>query len=98
MARKKGSPKTGGRKKGTPNKATMFGTQTIMDLLDDYQQSGLMAQDFKAIGPLGRLTLMKDLAGYIIPKKKALEADVNVNSEAQQSIIDLLRDLALDNE
>ena len=98
MARKKGSPKTGGRKKGTPNKATMFGTQTIMDLLDDYQQSGLMAQDFKALKPSERMTLMKDLAGFIIPKKKALEADVNVNSEAQQSIIDLLRDLALDNE
>lgn len=98
MARKKGSPKTGGRKKGTPNKATLFGTQTIMDLLDDYQQSGLMAQDFMALKPNERMTLMKDLAGYIIPKKKALEADVNVNSEAQQSIIDLLRDLALDNE
>lgn len=98
MARKKGSPKTGGRKKGTPNKATMFGTKTIMDLLDDYQQSGLMAQDFKAIGPLGRLTLMKDLAGYIIPKKKALEADVNVKTEEQQSITDQLRQLAQDNE
>lgn len=76
----------------------MFGTQTIMDLLDDYQQSGLMAQDFAALKPSERMTLMKDLAGYIIPKKKALEADVNVNSEAQESIIDLLRDLAQDNE
>ena len=76
----------------------MFGTKTIMDLLDDYQQSGLMAQDFKAIGPLGRLTLMKDLAGYIIPKKKALEADVNVKTEEQQSITDQLRQLAQDNE
>lgn len=76
----------------------MFGTQTIMDLLDDYQQSGLMAQDFKAIGPLGRLTLMKDLAGYIIPKKKALEADVNVKTEEQQSFTDQLRQLAQDNE
>ena len=98
MARKKGSPKTGGRKKGTPNKATLFGTQTIMDLLDDYQQSGLMAQDFTALKPNERMTLMKDLAGYIIPKKKALEADVNVKTEEQQSLTDQLRQLAQDNE
>ena len=76
----------------------MFGTQTIMDLLDDYQQSGLMAQDFTALKPNERMTLMKDLAGYIIPKKKALEADVNVNTEEQQSLTDQLRQLAQDNE
>ena len=98
MARKKGSPKTGGRKKGTPNKATLFGTQTIMDLLDDYQQSGLMTEDFKALKPNERMTLMKDLAGYIIPKKKALEADVNLKTEEQQSLIDQLSQLAQDNE
>lgn len=97
MARKKGSPKTGGRKKGTPNKATMFGVQTIMDLLDDYQQSGLMAQDFMALKPNERMTLMKDLTGYIIPKKKALEADINVSAEAD-NICEILARLAEDNE
>lgn len=76
----------------------MFGTKTIMDLLDDYQQSGLMTQDFMALKPNERMTLMKDLAGYIIPKKKALEADVNVKTEEQQSLTDQLRQLAQDNE
>jgi len=57
MARIKGSPKTGGRQKGTQNKTTTVTKQVIASLLSDYNESGLMAKDFKELEPKDRLIM-----------------------------------------
>lgn len=98
MARKKGSVKTGGRKKGTPNKATVFGQEYLMKLLSDYVEKGLMESDLASLQPKDRILVVEKFASYLIPKQAAVTTNVTVNTEEQKSVIDQLRELAQDNE
>ena len=43
--------KTGGRVKGTPNKATATLKESIVDMLSEYRDSGDMKSDFNALDP-----------------------------------------------
>ena len=65
MARGK---KTGGRKKGTPNKATIEVKDKISALLDEYSQKQMVA-DLMGLKPLDRLKMFTSLAEYILPKQ-----------------------------
>lgn len=68
--------KTGGRTKGTPNKTTSTIRDTISDILADYQQSGLMSEDFKKLSPHDRLVIAERLMNYVAPKMQATAIDV----------------------
>jgi hypothetical protein len=70
-----GGPKYGGRKKGTPNKAT----QSIQQRLDDLgcdpiegmvkiANEALSSADFQLAG-----NMYKELAQYVAPKRKSIE-------------------------
>lgn len=85
--------KTGGRKKGTPNKATVLGKEVIVTLLSDYSQSGLMTADFMALDPKDRLVIAERLMQYTMPKMQATAIDIN-NTEKQKTIEDRLAELA----
>ena len=89
MPRKKGEPKTGGRIKGTPNKATAAVKGFITDMLSDYMQparkgSGkpTFAEDFAALLPEERVRAATQLAAYIIPKQQALSVEQQAQVEA----------------
>ena len=43
--------KTGGRVKGTPNKATVLNKKAIENLLEQYNSSGMFSQDFLSLEP-----------------------------------------------
>ena len=62
--------KTGGRKKGTPNKSTMLGKEVIVSLLADYSNSGLMTSDFMALDPKTGSWLQRDSCNTRCPKCK----------------------------
>ena len=87
--------KSGGRKKGTPNKATSQTKQAIQEILDDYMDSGLLSSDFKALEPKDRLDIVVKLTGFVVPKPQSI--DMNVNS-VNKTIEDKLIQLSEENE
>lgn len=88
--------KTGGRKKGTPNKSTMLGKEVIVSLLSDYSNSGLLTSDFMALDPKDRLVIAERLMQYTMPKMQATAIDFST-SESEKTIEDRLAELANDN-
>lgn len=72
MAREKGSSKTGGRQKGTPNKKSQFladafeahGIDVATELAQIYKKSHVEAD---------RLQILFKLLDYCYPKKKSIE-------------------------
>lgn len=87
MGRRKGTPKTGGRKAGTPNKATAAVKGYIQEVLDMYMAPApkkakkkedtlpTLVEDLRYMEPAERVRAMTQLAGYIIPKQQALSID-----------------------
>lgn len=81
MAKPKGSPKTGGRQPGTPNKATADFRQTITDLLGKNAQNVDRWLQMVAEGdgaevkpdPAKALDLLAKLAEYGAPKLNRTE-------------------------
>lgn len=95
----KGRKKTGGRVKGTPNKTTTIIKQHFLQEVCEYVESGLFHQDICNINDYSkRLDLVLKITHYLLPKQQSVAADINVTDEAQQSVIDKLRQLAQDNE
>ena len=89
--------KTGGRKKGTPNKSTMLGKEVIVSLLSDYSNSGLMTSDFMALDPKDRLVIAERLMQYTMSKMQATAIDLNTGDK-EKTIEDRLAELAGEDE
>lgn len=89
--------KTGGRKKGTPNKSTTLGKEAIVSLLADYSSSGLMTSDFMALDSKDRLVIAEKLMQYTMPKMQAAAIDLNTG-DREKTIEDRLAELADDSE
>lgn len=88
----KGSAKTGGRKKGTPNKVTKTTKEVIANLLDDYSESGLMQSDFRALEPKDRMYIAERLMNYTTPKMQSVA--MTGDKDKPITIEQKLRDLA----
>ncbi len=86
--------KTGGRVKGTPNKSTKTMREAAADLLENYQSSGLMFEDFKAIEPKDRLLIAEKLMQYTVPKLQAvaLSTDADKQLTIEERLIELSQD------
>lgn len=80
--------KTGGRQKGTPNKATTTIREALSNLISDYQDSGKMSEDFFKLKPRERLIVAEKLMNYIAPKMQATAIDVT--QSATDSLTDRL--------
>ena len=89
--------KTGGRKKGTPNKSTKLGKEFIVSLLADYSESGLMTSDFMALDPKDRLIIAERLMQYTMPKMQATAIDLTTGDQ-EKTIEDRLAELAGEEE
>ncbi|MBR4388582.1 MAG: hypothetical protein IKT00_05325 [Prevotella sp.] len=89
MPFQKGHKKISGRKPGSKNRVTSFGHEMIAHLLDHYQSTGQMAEDFLSLSPKDRLLIAERLAQYIIPKQQAVSADYYV-SDNRSTITDTL--------
>lgn len=95
----KGRAKTGGRKKGTPNYTTRLIKEKFLREIGDYVESDLFHGDIISIpDPAKRLEMFLKMANYLLPKQSSVDSTVNVTSEAQQSVLDRLNQLAQDNE
>ena len=80
--RPRGQPKTGGRKKGTPNKVTGDLREWLAGFLD--RNRGQLENDFAALEPGERIFAFSRLIGYIIPKQQAVTVEAQVEAEYKQ--------------
>ena len=68
MSREKGTPKTGGREKGTPNKITKTVRESIFDIVSD--NIGAIKDDLKSLEPKERLQIISGLLPYVVSKRQ----------------------------
>ncbi len=94
--RPKGLPKTGGRKKGTPNKRTQA-QEELQELLMPYltgeglaSHAGKMklADDLQAMTPVDRCRAIASYMPYMMPKLATLEAKVNIETKTYEEELD----------
>lgn len=83
MARPKGSPKLGGRTKGTPNKVTQPIREKFQQLLDGYGID-LMLKDLMSLEPKDRLNVVAGLSEYVVPKLARTEIQAAVETKDVQ--------------
>jgi len=85
MSRQKGTPKTGGRKIGTPNKITGTLKDFVANLVDDNRDQ--IINDLKALRPKERLLVLERLMQYILPKQQSVNADVDMSGLTKEIVI-----------
>ena len=71
MAYKDGQ-KSGGRKKGTPNKTTAAAKKFMAAIMEEYADGELIKEDWKKLKPRDRMELAKDILPYLVPKLQAV--------------------------
>lgn len=86
--------KSGGRKKGTPNKATTITREILNDIAEGLRPN--IAQDLAALDPKDRLQIWLKLIEFVVPKLSSV--DMNLTAPQIQSIEDTLIRLSQDNE
>ena len=87
--------KSGGRKAGTPNKKTMALKELIEENYEGFDPIlELIAISQKEIVPTDlKVSILKDVAQYIYPKRKALEADIVATIEPERTIEDVIKEI-----
>ena len=85
MGRAKGTPKTGGRQAGTPNKVSEKLKEFVANLVDDNREQ--IIGDLKALRPKDRLAVLERFMQYVIPKQQAVSADVDLNELNKEIVI-----------
>lgn len=68
MSRTKGTEKTGGRSKGTPNKITGTLKEFISEIIDENRER--IREDLDALEPKDRLQVLEKMMQYVIPKQR----------------------------
>ena len=85
--RKPGSPKTGGRQAGTPNKRTLDVIAKLEALgCDPIEGMARIAMD-QSNSPELRGKMFAELAGYIAPKRKAIDHDLPDSAATQLGVV-----------
>lgn len=94
MSRQKGSPKTGGRKRGTPNRVTTDLKTWVASILDDGRDRFL--DSLEQLDSTEYVRVFTSLLNYVLPKQQSVGIDAKVNNvkpmtieEAKKIIADL---------
>ena len=98
--------KTGGRKKGTPNKTTAKVREAISGLLDLYMNgdpenedekaanvNGKFMEDFGKLTAKDRVYIAKELTVFVVPKMQSVALDAKVD-EKRKSTTERLQELS----
>ncbi|CEN33606.1 hypothetical protein [Capnocytophaga cynodegmi] len=91
MPRVKGTAKTGGRKKGTPNKATNDMRKWLKSFLDQNQEQ--IEKDFKALEPKERIQAFERLLQYTLPKMQTLGANIELEALSEDNLNTIIENL-----
>jgi hypothetical protein len=79
MSRTKGTDKTGGRAKGTPNKVTADLRAWVECLIN--KNLSKMEKDLKKLEPKDRLVILERLMQYTIPKQQSISVEAQIQAE-----------------
>lgn len=94
MPKQKGSPKTGGRKAGTPNKATSDIREKIKTFLEE--KSDCLNEIWENLEPKEQAQMYNQMCRYIIPTMQATE--FNLKNESRSTIKETLDELTKEEE
>lgn len=89
--RKKGCLKSGGRKKGTPNKVTASVRQWLAQFVTD--QIPTIEADIKTLPPKDRVFVWERLLQYVTPKRQAVTAGVSFESLTDEQLEQIVSEL-----
>ena len=94
MGRKKGTRKTGGRKKGTPNRVTNDVRQWLNELINNNRQQ--VERDLRALKPKERLQILEKYMQYTIPKMQSVQTKIDFNSLSDKQLDNFIREITKD--
>ena len=91
MSRPKGTPKTGGRQKGTLNKRNQELTELIQSKFPDYNPVLAMAEiaNNEDVSPEMRFQAHKEVAQYFECKRRAIEMTVDLDESVMIPIVNV---------
>lgn len=83
MPRKKGTPKTGGRKKGTPNRLTAIGEDKLKNLIDAMEDDERFTKELNTLHGKDFFNVYLGALQYLRPKYSNIEfnGEVKVDNE-----------------
>jgi hypothetical protein len=82
VGRPSGTPKTGGRAKGTPNAVTTSLRSKIDNLINDNWDN--IQQDLDALEAKDRLTFLEKLLAFAVPKLASTTSEVEITNKLNQ--------------
>ena len=94
MARGK---KTGGRVKGSLNRATIDLRQVLEDVVSGYHASGAAANDFELMEPKQRIDITLKMLVYVVPRPQSVTVDLSIPA-VNDALIQELNRLAQESE
>ncbi|GHT06786.1 hypothetical protein AGMMS49525_15430 [Bacteroidia bacterium] len=92
MSKQKGTKKTGGRAKGTPNKVTTDLRTWINELLNDNRKQFIA--DLKKLEPQQRVMIFEKMLSYAIPKMQSVEAVLDFNRLTDEQIDSIISEIS----
>jgi hypothetical protein len=92
----KGTQKTGGRAKGTPNKTTANLREWVNELLNANRNQ--IAKDIKRLEPQQRVMIFERLLSYAVPKMQSVEAKIDLNNLTDEQLNQIINELTKDIE
>lgn len=94
MARPKGMTKTGGRRKGTPNKVTGNIREWLSNLVDKNRLQ--IEKDLKALEPKDRLQVLEKFMQYTTPKMQSVQTKIDFNQLSDEQLNTVINEITKD--
>jgi len=89
---KTGNPK--GRPKGSPNKITTDLRKWISEII--VNNTDQLNKDLKEMAPVERWRIIERLLNYVIPKKQAVQAEIDLNNLTESQIDEIVNKIDID--
>jgi hypothetical protein len=96
MPKEKGTQKTGGRTKGTPNKVTMETREWIKQLIDKNREQ--IERDLTTLDPKDRILVIEKLMQYAVPKMQSVEARIDFNNLSDEQLDEIVNRISVDTD
>ncbi len=94
VGRPKGTKKTGGRKKGTPNKTTSTVRSWLNNLIDSNREQ--IEKDLKELEPKERLQMLEKFLQYTTPKMSNVQQNIDFNNLSEENLDLIINELTKD--
>ncbi len=91
MGRQKGTKKTGGRQKGTPNKVTKDLRGWVSDLIDSNREQ--IEKDLQELEPKERIQVFEKFLQYTLPKKQSVKTEIDFNTMTDEQLNDIINQI-----